>query len=183
MNHNSKNKSLADGSPSSNPKKIPQTSRLGFCSLRAACSNTSRLATACILVFGSMSAQASLTLDESYQRVKRIESVFPFPTNSKTVTIGTFDAATGQFTLAPGVKRLTLSDFPPDLGHPIEHSLLDVGVNAVDVVLRFNLSNNQEVPTDLTVNDQTVHAIPGQSSILVSIGTPPDLETLCLKCN
>src|SRR6266550_4368856 len=119
-------------------------------------------------------AQPESDLERLYRRIKNIEATFPFPATARTVTVGTFDAAARRFDIATGVRRISSTELLPDFGHPVHESFLIAPVDAVNVSLRFTVSNAVG-PVDLTFNGQTVSAAAGQNSLTVDVGRERDI--------
>jgi hypothetical protein len=124
---------------------------------------------------GTVPAQteSTLTLDGLYRRIKGIEGVFPFAAPTKTLRVGTFNAATNQFVPASGLKRRTTNEFPAIFGHPSRERFLQAQVKAVNVTLRFDVVNSQG-SLEIAINGRTVQAAPGQNSVSVDVGREND---------
>lgn len=109
-----------------------------------------------------------------YNTIKAQEVNFPLPTPAATTKVGTFDAATGQFTYADGwqtTRQVSSNPGGAQQGQPTSTITIgvEVHVDAVRVNLIFEVINSQG---DLTVD------IPGlpkfettQTSLTVDIGT------------
>ncbi|MBI2686937.1 MAG: hypothetical protein HYX27_11530 [Acidobacteria bacterium] len=91
------------------------------------------------------SVVASSKSDEIFSLIRGQEANFPFPVKKKTVTIGTFDCASGAFTYSvPTFKEQVGGD---DGGPgPLKPPKTIIGgkvnaINAIEVILRFKLKN------------------------------------------
>lgn len=98
-------------------------------------------------------AKATSVTNEIFNLIRGQEANFPFPVKQRTVTVGTFDSATGKFAYSvPTYKEEIENPFP---GKP---PIIVIGgrvnaIGAIEVVLQFKVKNRSG---DVTV------AIPGR---------------------
>jgi hypothetical protein len=132
---------------------------------------------------------AAQPVDPTYQQLKNLQGLFPIPTPSATVQVGTFNPQSGGFTglkstpeTDPGVpgaggnatgsggRKGNESD--PLIPQPKPTTIPippQVNVNAVNVTLTWSLS--PAGPAQVTSNGVTVKTQGSQSSISIDVGT------------
>jgi hypothetical protein len=90
-------------------------------------------------------APAPSVSNEIFNLIRGQEANFPFPAKKKTVTVGTFDAATGRFSYSVPTYKETFGGEPGDPGPLKPPKTLRGGqinaINAIEVILRFKLKN------------------------------------------
>ncbi|HEV2763547.1 MAG TPA: carboxypeptidase-like regulatory domain-containing protein [Pyrinomonadaceae bacterium] len=94
----------------------------------------------------SKASPTKLNANDVFNLIRGQEVNFPFPVKKRTVTVGTFDAATGRF--AYSVPTFTEEFEPPDGAGPVKpQKPLKGGVvnaiGAIEVALRFRIKNRK----------------------------------------
>lgn len=98
-----------------------------------------------------VTALSSYTAQQAYDAIKSLEAQgrFPLPLGAQTVRVGTFDAASSQFAYSVPTFVDTETLQPPPVGGkpqpPIEvnYTIGTIAVNAVDLLLQFDVTNSQ----------------------------------------
>src|SRR5262249_20674316 len=112
-------------------------------------------------------------LEQTYARIRQIESMFPIPAPSATVDVGTFDATAGTFAFDRKVKSITEQVGTTPDGRAIYKTAHVVAVDAVNVTLRFRVTSSQgDVSVD--VDGQVSSASPGQNVVTADIADAPN---------
>ncbi len=84
---------------------------------------------------------SSLTSNQIFDLIRTQAAIFPFPAPSLTVTVGTFDAATGKFTYAVNTYQ---EDFVDPKGKPVVLTGGHVdALNVANIFLEFKVKNRQ----------------------------------------
>ena len=119
-------------------------------------------------------ANALSVSQEIFNLIRGQENNFPFPVKKATVTVGTFDAATGKFTYS--VPTYTEEIIVPG-GKPPKVILKGgkvTAINAIEVILRFTLKNRTG-EVKLAIPGLPVIRTATASSITVSVGAAASL--------
>jgi hypothetical protein len=106
-------------------------------------------------------------MDQVYRQIKDLEGTFPIPRPATTIKVGTFYAATGNFT-----GMVSTAEWEPpdeDHHHPVKVMVPPVvEVNAVDVVLEFEVKNPPGGFT-VTANGITASAPANQRTVSLNV--------------
>lgn len=119
-------------------------------------------------------ANALSVSQEIFNLIRGQENNFPFPVKKATVTVGTFDAATGKFSYS--VPTYTEEIIVPG-GKPPKVILKGgkvTAINAIEVILRFTLKNRTG-EVKLAIPGLPVIRTSTASSITVSVGAAASL--------
>ena len=113
-------------------------------------------------------AAAQLTANEIFNLIRGQEANFPFPVPHLTVTVGTFDAATGRFVYAvPTYEEEFENPLPGKPPKTLEGGQINA-IGAIEVLLQFKVRNRHGEVTVSIPGLPTVRA--STDSITVSIG-------------
>jgi hypothetical protein len=109
-------------------------------------------------------------VEAAYNCVKSLEEVFPIPTPTEQVEVGTFNAATGKFTGLVSVFQRTCFDGPISIKPKCFNVKLPprVKANAVQLYLHFIVINDQG-DSDVTVDGITYPVPVGFNSLIVNV--------------
>jgi len=113
-------------------------------------------------------APALSAANEIFNLIRGQEANFPFPVKKRTVTIGTFDAATGRFSYAvPTFEEEFENPLPGKPPKVVEGGRVNA-IGAIEVILRFAIKNRKGEVSVAIPGLPTVRA--ATDAILVSIG-------------
>src|SRR5438132_363133 len=108
-------------------------------------------------------------MNQVYNDLKQVETIFPIPAFPATIDMGTFDAQTGGF---DGLTTETVPGGPKPVSQTIQP---EVDVNAARVDLRFVIQNAQGTTT-ITVNGMNTLVPRTQNSVIISAGFASNIE-------
>ena len=113
-------------------------------------------------------AAALSPVNEIFDLIRGQEANFPFPVKKRTVTVGTFDAATGRFEYAvPTYEKEHENPLPGKPPIVMEGGRVNA-IGAIEVILRFIIQNRKGEVTVAIPGLPTVRA--ASDAISVSIG-------------
>jgi len=95
-------------------------------------------------------AVAQLTANELFNLIRGEEANFPFPVPSLTVTVGTFDAATGKFVYAVPTYQEEFENPLPGKPPKVSTGGKINAIGAIEVILRFKVKN-RTAPVTLSI--------------------------------
>jgi len=117
-------------------------------------------------------ATSQAALDQTpFEQIRDLEPYFDLPAESQVATVGTFNAATGEFT---GLVTTTEEEIGPD-GNWREITIVPIAhITAIRAVLRFDVINATTGST-LTLGGET-YTIPPSGSVQIDVGLATQLS-------
>jgi hypothetical protein len=126
------------------------------------------LVAAFALAPGASAADPPISLSEAYRQIKDAERLIPVPTPVRTVSMGTFDASTGQFDgLATEIEIVN---------HKPVRLVPEVFVNAVNARLQFTILHSTQLVRVSVTGGGTAIASAGGASVTVDAGRLDDVR-------